>query len=173
MDNHSEQEAQYQNAVAKFGPSLHRISRSTEENSERQRDLLQEIHIAIWQSFALFDGRCSLSTWVYRIAHNTAASYVYREKRARAILKSVDEIDQIPDALDLIRVAEDVDALEHVHAWIRRLRPIDRQVLTLYLEDLDATAIAEIAGLSPGAVATRISRLKAKLTFDFKETRHV
>ena len=173
MVNHSEQEAQYQNAATEFGPHLQRISRSTEANRERQRDLLHDIHIALWQSSATFDGSCSLRTWVYRIAHNTAASYVYSERSHRAILNSVDEIDQIPDALDLTRFAEKTGPLEHLHTWIRQLRPIDRRVLTLYLEDLDATTIAEIAGSSPGAVTTRISRLKAKLVFDFKEARHV
>jgi RNA polymerase sigma-70 factor (ECF subfamily) len=43
-------------------------------NPEDRRDLLQEIHLALWRSFATFDDRCSLRTWVYRVAHNVATS---------------------------------------------------------------------------------------------------
>jgi RNA polymerase sigma-70 factor (ECF subfamily) len=43
----------------------------------------REIHIALWRSFNAFEGRCSMRTWVYRIAHNTAASYITRQRRTK------------------------------------------------------------------------------------------
>ncbi len=49
-------------------------------NSDKRRDLLQEIHVALWRSLARFDGRCSMRTWVYRVAHNIATSHVIRPK---------------------------------------------------------------------------------------------
>lgn len=62
------------------------------------------------------------------------------------------------------------DALAKLHDWIRKLKTSDRQILTLYLEDLSAAEISDITGLKSGAIATRISRLKTKLAQDFKET---
>ena len=59
--------------------------------------------------------------------------------------------------------------LERLYALIWRLRPIDRQVLLLHLEEVDAAASAEITGLTPGAVATRIHRIKALLARQFAE----
>lgn len=73
----------------------------------------------------------------------------------------------------LARQLEECDGVDRLNAWIRRLKPPDRQLLTLHLEDLGADAIADIAGLTPGAVATRISRLKSQLAKDFKKTQNV
>ena len=172
MSQHSDQDALYLTAVESFGTGLYRIVRATEANKERQVDLLQDIHVELWRSFAQFNARCSLKTWVYRVAHNTAASHVYREKRHRAKPVSIDAMEQIPDVQDLSALAERTDALSLLHDWIRRLKPMDRQIMTLYLEELDAKSIADISGLSSSAVATRISRLKNRLAQDFKEPPH-
>jgi RNA polymerase sigma-70 factor (ECF subfamily) len=70
----SEQERLYVEAAAAFGAALDRLARAYERDSDRRRDLLQDIHVALWRSFARFDHRCSIRTWVYRVAHNTATS---------------------------------------------------------------------------------------------------
>ena len=123
-----------------------------------RRDLLQDIHLAIWRSLATFDGRCALRTWVYRVAHNTAISHVSRAIRLRfGAHLTLDELDALPltsaEPLD-VRVDQQ-RARERVSALIRQLGPFDRQVMVLYLEGLEAAEIAEIVGLSPGAVATK------------------
>jgi RNA polymerase sigma-70 factor, ECF subfamily len=79
----SAQDERYQAAAAEFGPALERLAHAYEANTDIRRDLLQDIHLAIWRSFATFDRRCSLRTWVYRIAHNIAASHVNRAIRFR------------------------------------------------------------------------------------------
>ena len=60
----------YERAVAEYGSALERLTRAYEADAERRRDVLQEIHMALWESLARFDGRCALGTWVYRVAHN-------------------------------------------------------------------------------------------------------
>jgi RNA polymerase sigma-70 factor (ECF subfamily) len=165
----SAQNQAYRDAAAQFGPALQRLARAAEADADRRRDLLQDMHAALWRSLAGFDGRCALSTWVFRVAHNVAADYVEREKRGRAPLASLDEIADLPapDAQD------DPGALARLMALIRRLKMPDRQILMLYLEDLDAAAIAAIVGLSPGAVAARISRAKIQLAKLHQEGRNV
>ena len=76
------QDERYARASAAAGPALERLARAFEADADLQRDLLQEIHFAVWRSFASFDGRCSENTWVYRVAHNVAASHVIRRARA-------------------------------------------------------------------------------------------
>ncbi|KCZ55971.1 hypothetical protein HY29_10215 [Hyphomonas beringensis] len=169
MKHAQDQDTLYREAVDAFGPAMQRLARATEANAERQRDLVQDMHVAIWRSFAQFDGRCSLSTWVYRVTHNVAASHVDRETRRNRGAVTLDAIDQMPDGGSLSADLEQADALERLMAWIRRLKSPDRQIMTLYLEDLSAAEIAEITGLTPGAIATRISRLKTHLTKDFQE----
>lgn len=172
MTQQADQDALYEQAAGTFGPALQRVARASEANPDKRRDLLQDMHVAIWKSFALFDGRCQLSTWVYRVAHNTAAGHVDRERRHNSGKVALDAIPDIPDGRSVAAAVEESDALDRLNAWIRRLRTPDRQVLTLYLENLPAAEIADITGLSPGAVATRISRLKAQLAKDFQEPSH-
>ena len=70
----------YAEVAAEYGAALERLARGYERDSDKRRDLLQEIHIALWRSLARFDGRCSVRTWVYRVAHNVATSRVVRAR---------------------------------------------------------------------------------------------
>ena len=151
----------YREATAAFGAALERLAHGYEADSEKCRDLIQEIHLALWRSFELFDARCSLRTWTYRVAHNTAASYVIRQRRLRfGGLMSFEEIEAMPDQSDHQRDAEDRLALERLLQLIHRLKPLDRELMLLYLEDMDAASIGEIMGLSPGNVRIQIHRIK-------------
>ena len=168
-----DQDARYAEAAAQWGAALQRLARAYEADPERRRDLLQDMHVTLWKSMKSFDGRCSMRTWVYRVASNVAASHVARERRDRLQLVTLDTIEHLPDEGDVgERVAEDA-ALARLYALIHRLKAPDRQVMTLYLEGLAADAIGEVTGLSPGSIATRISRLKTLLTRLFHEATHV
>ncbi len=173
MRDSADQDARYQEAAAAHGPALQRLAGAMEANPERRRDLLQDMHVALWRSFASYDGRCSLRTWVYRVGHNVAASHVDRERRVHRGAVTLDEIGDLPDAQNIGAEHEANETVALLHKLIRRLKADDRHLITLYLEGLDAAAIAEITGLSPGAVATRISRLKSHLARLFKETEDV
>lgn len=168
-----DQDARYAEAAAQWGAALQRIARAYEADPERRLDLLQEMHVTLWKSFAAFDGRCSVRTWVYRVASNVAASHVARERRDRLQLVTLDAIEHVPDDGDIGEKFEEEAALSRLMALIHRLKSPDRQVMTLYLEGLSADSIAEVTGLSPGAIATRISRLKVLLTRLFHEGTHV
>ena len=167
----SRQDSQYQEAAAQFGPALSRLAVAYEADPELRGDLLQDIHLAIWRSFAGFDGRCSLRTWVYRVAHNTAASHVIRRTRLkRRILVTLDELEQLPDSSTHgSEIAARQQVLDRVAAMIQQLDPLDRQVIVAYLEGMDASAIGELTGLSPGAVATKIYRIKNILARRFQQ----
>lgn len=159
----------YHEAVEQFAYAMQRLARATEANAERRLDLLQDMHFQLWKSLSSFDGRCGLKTWVYRVIHNVAASHVDRERRRRIEDGDYSELDNVPSTTNLNDLVERDDALAKLHAWIRKLKPVDRQVMTLYLEDLSAAEMSEVTGFKPGAIATRISRLKSKLAQDFKE----
>ncbi len=160
-------EARYTEAVAAFGDALARLVRGYESNPERRKDLLQDIHVALWRSFEIFDGRCSLRTWVYRVAHNAATKHIVAQRRVRLReLHTLDEIDP-EDPNDDLRAAMHRDVLTNLFELIDRLKPIDRQVILLYLEDMSADAIGEVVGLSPENVATKVHRIKKLLTSMF------
>ncbi|MGA7676301.1 MAG: sigma-70 family RNA polymerase sigma factor [Rhizomicrobium sp.] len=162
------QDESYRLAVSEHGAALGRLARAYEADAELRRDLLQDIHIGLWRSFAGFNGQCSMRTWVYRVAHNIATSHVLRRKRA-AKQVSLDVLEELPDAENLEESTGEKQKLEVLMAMIQTLSHPDRQVILLYLEDLDAAAISEIIGLKPGAVATKIHRIKAVLARRFRE----
>lgn len=175
----SDQEAaaRYEEAIAAYGGALERLTGAYEPDPDLRRDLLQEIHIALWRSLAAFDGRCSLRTWVYRVAHNTATSQVFRRRPRTADAPrfvSLDELATTPTREYGTAEAVDVEtdrqrALARIFELIQALTPLDRQVILLYLEDLDAAAIGDVTGLSPGNVATKVHRIKKILTYRFNE----
>jgi RNA polymerase sigma-70 factor, ECF subfamily len=162
------QDQRYLEVAAEFGPALDRLARGYEADPDLRRDLRQEIHTELWRSLARFDGRCSLRTWVYRVAHNTAASHVLKHK-AKAGLVGLEELDAVSDDDDPERSLVERDARQRLLALVQTLKPADRQLTLLYLEDLDAAAIGEVTGLSPGAIAVKIHRIKAALAARFNQ----
>ena len=138
-----DQDARYEQVAASYGAALERLARAYEPDRDRRRDLVQEIHVALWRSLAIFDGRCSLRTWVYRVAHNTATSQILRRRAGTPTLVSLDELDSVPGAHDGERAVDRRLALDRLIALIHTLNPLDRQVILLYLEDVDAVSTAQ------------------------------
>jgi RNA polymerase sigma-70 factor (ECF subfamily) len=157
----------YQQAIQAYGDALDRLVRAYEFDPEKRRDLLQEIHLALWRSFEKFEARCSMRTWVYRVAHNISASHMIRQRRTNAPLLSLEEIDSAEDpAISVVGTHDRID-IERLLQLIRQLNPPDRQLMLLYLEDLDAPAIGEIMEISSVNVRSRIHRIKAVLARRF------
>lgn len=152
----------YKEASAACGAALRRLARGYEADPEARRDLLQEIHVELWRSLRLFDGRCSLRTWVYRVAHNVAASHIVRNRRASAGLFDLEALEREP-GFDGEAQANRQYTVSRLLDRIYRLRPLDRQIILLYLEGEQAGSIAEVTGLSAANVATRIHRIKRLL----------
>ena len=162
------QDERFAEAATQFGGAIGRLARAYEADVDVRRDLVQDIHLALWRSLATFDDRCSMRTWVYRVAHNVAASHALRRSKGRR-----ERLATLGDLADLAsnddpegQVAER-QALGRLMGLIHQLETTDRQVMLLYLEDLDAAGIGEVTGLSAGAVATKIHRLKALLARRF------
>jgi len=164
------QDGLYEEAAKAHGAALERLARAYEADADLRRDLLQEIHVALWRSFLGFDGRCSLRTWIYRVAHNVGASHVLKQRRTRGQeLVGLEELENLPDATNAVQAADRSHALDRLLTLIQRLKPLDRHVILSYLEGLDAASIAEITGLSSGNVATKIHRIKNMLARQFQQ----
>ena len=160
----------YAQANERFGAALVRLARAYEEHTDSQRDLLQEIHLALWKSFASYDGRCSLRTWVYRVAHNIATTHILRSRRRRTRDHiCLEEIEDFSVEEDSLRTVDETRVLERVHALIRSLSPTDRQIILLYLEGLPAAQIAEIVGVTADNAAVKVHRIKRILARKFHD----
>jgi RNA polymerase sigma-70 factor (ECF subfamily) len=160
------QDTLYRQAGAQFAPAIARLARSVELDPEKARDLEQEMHCALWTSLARFDRRCGLKTWVYRVAHNVAADHVARSVRGPRRVP-LEDIDTLPAPGNVEAETAEALVLAQLAELIRRLPPTDMQVIVLWLEGESAAAMAEITGLSAGAINVRVHRIKALLASHF------
>jgi RNA polymerase sigma-70 factor (ECF subfamily) len=128
----------YRTAVEELGRALDRLAAGYEADPDKRHDLRQEIHFQLWRSFEVFDGRCSLKTWTFRIAHNTAVSYVNRERRANARFVALEEIEPTAASRDATPDIDRQRALRQLSELIRKLKPLDRQIVISYLEGMVA-----------------------------------
>jgi RNA polymerase sigma-70 factor (ECF subfamily) len=163
------QDELYREVADSYGSSLDRLARAYEADPEARRDLLQDIHLQLWRSFAHFDRRCSLRTWVYRVAHNVATGHVVRQRRIRNTLVGIEEIESMPSNDQSELAAGQNQALARLSGLIQQLKPLDRQIIISYLEGMDASSTAEITGLSAANVAMKVHRIKNVLRRWFDE----
>lgn len=145
----------FEEVVAANQRRIMAIARTYAPPIERQ-DLCQEIMLQMWKGLDGFEGRSAPSTWVYRVALNTAITF--RRKNSRRIEPSASSLDDCPvDPTAPPSVAAEIVILED---FLGALGKIDRAVFLLYLEDLTYRDISEVTGLSESHVGVRINRLK-------------
>lgn len=128
-------------------------------NPDNRKDLEQEILIQLWNSLDKFDGRIKISTWIYRIALNTAISFYRNDKKKNARNVSIDNATIISIANE----EETNDNIQTLYEFIGQLKELDKALILLYLDGNKHCDIAEILGISETNIATKISRIKKEL----------
>lgn len=136
-------------------------------NSYDADDLLQDILIKIWDNLHSFKGESNISTWIYRIATNTAILYSKRrsrqEKRHDVLAQNDEEIESTE-----VNSSEREEEINQLYKAISSLKEIDRIVIGLLLEESSYEEIAEITGLTTSNVGVRINRIKKTLNKKLK-----
>src|SRR6187402_11358 len=126
-------------------------------DGEDRKDLFQEIVLQIWKSWGSFRHESKLSTWMYRIALNTAITHFRKEKRSGNPI-SITEIE-IPDINDS---DEREESLKQLFKAIDHLDKVDKSLILLYLDEKSYEEISEITGFSKSNVGVRLNRIKTK-----------
>jgi len=138
---------------------LYKVCHSYCKNPGDRDDLAQEIIVQLWRSFRAFDQRVRFSTWMYRIALNVAISFYRRESvRARHVVPGS---EHLLEAID--ETANRSEEVQVLYEWIEGLGPLNKALVILYLDGNNYQEIADVLGISPTNVATKISRLKETL----------
>lgn len=130
-------------------------------NSEDRKDLEQEIFLQLWKSLKKFDGRVKISTWIYRIALNTAISFYRKEGNTNK--KSIPLDESIISLTNIEEASELNENISILYQLIEKLNEFDKALILLYLDDYKYIEIADILGISETNVATKISRIKKVL----------
>ena len=140
--------------------AIHKVCNVYANSREDREDLKQEIILQLWKSYPGFQGKSKFSTWMYRIAFNTAITNIRKSER-HPIVEALSGIEQsIPAREDIDYMDGDMNSLFKA---IAKLKDVEKAIVTLYLEEKSYKEIGEIVGISEKNVSVKIVRLKDKL----------
>ncbi|MCP1382891.1 RNA polymerase sigma factor [Runella salmonicolor] len=136
---------------------IHKICRLYRDSREDREDLFQEITFQLWKSFPSFKGNSLISTWLYRIALNTAIASYRKEK------PTIDYVETLPEFAEEPQNEELILRQERLLTAMKQLSESEKAIIALYLDDLSYLQIAEILGISENNVGVKINRIKTKI----------
>ncbi len=142
---------------------IRKVCRVYAHTTEDREDLYQDVIIQLWRSFDKYDPSFKYSTWMYRIALNVSFSRLRKQKKRD---KQKIEETLYPRRSD---DTESQELIDQLYAFIYEMRPLDRALMLLYLEDKSHAEISEILGISKSNVGTKIGRLKTLLQERFNQ----
>jgi RNA polymerase sigma-70 factor (ECF subfamily) len=139
---------------------IHKVCIMYENDPEVRNDLFQEIVLQLWRSFRSFRGEAKITTWMYRIALNTAISG-YR-KQTRHV--KTEDLHEMHFNISEQYAADDSEENIHKLQWaIRQLSEIERATIMMALEEIPYEEIAETIGITQNNVRVRMNRIREKL----------
>ncbi|MEL6671810.1 MAG: sigma-70 family RNA polymerase sigma factor [Bacteroidota bacterium] len=139
---------------------LHKVSKMYCDDDELRRDLFQEMLLQLWKAFPRYEGRSKISTWMYRIALNTAISSFRKQKKK----EQEEELGEVALAIPFeVEDREQEEKKAFLYRAIQQLSEIEKGIVMLHLEDHSYEEIAEIIGITRNHVGVKLNRIKAKL----------
>ncbi|MDL2265751.1 sigma-70 family RNA polymerase sigma factor [Parabacteroides sp. OttesenSCG-928-G07] len=129
-------------------------------NTMDKKDLMSDIVFELWRSYPKFRGDAKVSTWLYRVALNTALKT--KRKRDNNKLLFLEELITFENETSADSLV-DRSEIELLYKCIEKLSPMNKAMILLYLEDKSNEEIAEITGFSRTNVSTRLNRIKGQL----------
>lgn len=155
---------QYKQIIEENQSRIRSVCRYYAGVSQDSEDLYQEILINIWRGLGKFRGDSQLSTWVYRIAVNTALSFVNKKNKYLNFNTYLDDGKAAnlvgDDREDSVVHEKQLDLMSNL---INQLSVVDKIIMSLVLEDLNTKEIAEVVGITESNVRVKIHRIKEQL----------
>jgi len=137
---------------------IFRVVRAYGDSTEDRDDLFQEICLQLWLSIPRFEGKSKVSTWIYRVALNTAITRNRNEKTRRRHSKQFMEFrQQQGDA------GQASEIIERLYDAVHKLPRVDASVVLMHFDGLAYSEMAEILGISESNVGVKLNRAKKQL----------
>jgi RNA polymerase sigma factor (sigma-70 family) len=124
-----------------------------------REDLFQDIVVRIWTALPSFRAESRVSTWIYRVAINTAITGLRKKKD---FIHSIEPASLPKDAIDEDTRAEQ-EQLQELYKAIESLNAIEKAIVMLYLEERSYIEVEEILGIAQGTLRVKMNRIKEKL----------
>jgi len=138
---------------------IHKISKMYMDDEDDQKDLFQEIICQLWKSYDSFNHQSKFSSWMYRVALNTAIVYFKKQKRKEDLYETIGKEIEIP-----IDDAETKEIqLAHFYKALQQLDKIEKALMFYFLEDYSHREIGVNLGISEGNARVKLNRAKNKL----------
>jgi RNA polymerase sigma-70 factor (ECF subfamily) len=167
----AEQNAQFSAWLAEHAAMLHHVANGFATGADRN-DLMQELLLSLWHAVPAFRGGSQPSTFIYRVAHNTALTWKRTQRNYARRVEQFEATLPVPAAPAFDAGERERELLEILYTHIRALPPLDRSLILLQLEGVSYAGIAAIHGLSESNVGVRLNRLRLKLTTAMQEVTH-
>lgn len=151
------EEIQFLALIAENQAIIHKVCRLYRDSREDREDLFQEITYQLWRALPSFKGEAKVSTWLYRVALNTAIAS-FRKKKP-----DVSYSTSLPDLPEETQSEELEIRQERLFAALKQLDDSEKAIVTLYLEELSYQQIAEITGINENYVGVKLNRIKNKI----------
>lgn len=160
-----EKEVQFTDIVKSHRDRIYRICCCYVGDGEARKDVFQQVLINIWGSLDSFEHRASIGTWIYRIAINTCLGYLRSEKRRKRVFEdqAVIDPDTVGDPGDDEASHRREEEVQRLYDCVMQLEPVNRALISLYLEDVSTQEMADILGISEGNVRVKLHRVKNHL----------
>jgi RNA polymerase sigma-70 factor (ECF subfamily) len=155
-----ELEHEFVSNLEKHQNIVHKICRMYTNDQESHNDLFQEITIQLWNAYPKFRGDSKFSTWMYRVALNTAIT-LYRKSKKELRTQNYDEVSFKIKADDYNDEVE--KQLQLMYKAVKELNDIDKALVFLYLEDQSYREISEMLGISEVNARVKMNRIKKAL----------
>ncbi len=169
----SEQEALFRRWMDEHAGLMWKVVRAFTAAPEDAEDLLQEIALRLWTSLPAFRGEAKETTWIYRVAFNTALSWKRDEKRRHAKHERFFKLNTPPPSSpDHTTPSEDEELVQRLYAAIRQLPKIDASLTLMHLDGLSYREISEVLGISESNVGVKLTRIRAHLAERLKGAKH-
>tara|TARA_R110001583_G_scaffold62506_1_gene183771 strand:+ start:235 stop:729 length:495 start_codon:yes stop_codon:yes gene_type:complete len=139
---------------------VHKVCTLYTNDKHSHNDLFQEITIQLWKAYPKFRGESKFSTWMYRVALNTAIT-LYRKSKKRIRTQDYDSVIYKITANEYDPREE--EQLKLMYAAVKQLGDIEKALVFLYLEDKDYREIAETLGITEVNARVKMNRIKKKL----------
>jgi len=155
-----EAERQFEKHIREHELLLHKVCRMYAYTDADRQDLFQEMVIQLWKAYPKFKGDAKLSTWMYRIAINTAITGLRKKKNSIRPYGQASFPENISD--DSSGMAQE-EQLQQLYKAIEQLNEIEKAIVMLYMEDRSYTEMEDILGISEGNLRVKMNRIKEKL----------
>lgn len=154
-----EKEKEFLTRIEKHKGILYKVSKMYMDKPDDQQDLFQEIVCQLWKSYDSFRNESQFSTWMYRVAINTAIVFFKKEKR------KVDKYEIPSDNIKEEETDSDIkeSQLDHFYKAVQKLEKIDKAIIFYQLEGFSHKEIGENLGISEGNARVKLNRAKEKL----------